>query len=797
MRQTLFLASLALAGASFAAPIKLAVATFEPSVGEPVFPAGLATASHERFGLKIVQFSGVVGEDQRESLRQAGAHVLDYLPDNAFLVRGDLGTLSSVNGVVWTGNYHPAYRLSPEIGTRTLIAPERRAEAAAGLLRVAVTLTRDASAEMSRLMLGALGVNFISEGTVGDQSVFLVTGTRAQIENIARNESVQFIEEAGEVTERNSTTRWIVQTNVSGNTPFYTAGITGAGMIVGVLDSRISQSHTSFSDTAPIGPTHRKIVYYGTTAGQASHGTHVAGTIAGDAGVFDDRRGIAYGAKIAYSLIPTNTETTLYSALVTHQNQGARDHTNSWGDDATEAYTGWARAVDRFSWDYEDSLVTFAITNLKNVLKTPENAKSSMSVGATMDTPNQNSIPSGFSGKGPTADLRRKPEVVAPGDGTISSSSTNPTGTTVLSGTSMATPAATGAAVLVRQFLKDGRIYNGSPNAAYTVNASGALLRAMMITTAVPITTLEPGYPTGEQGFGRVLIDNVLALPGDSRRTIVHDVRNANGQTTGQSTTYRFRINSNAQPLRVTLAFTDFPAAAGVVSAAVNNLDLTVTNPSGQVYKGNVFSGGVSVTGGVADLINSAEMVSIPTPTAGLYTVTVNATAIVSGPQGHALVINGAVVRSQITGTLALGNWMGTIPSTVPVTFLDGAGNPYPGGSVNAAVTPGTGAYSVEAPPTVTGSYRLRFNLGAHLLKTVPSPASPASTDLFAAQGTVNLINGDPDRSGEVDAADIDLAIANFGNVGGLPTGGDVDGSGEVDAADIDVIIANFGSVNN
>lgn len=49
--------------------------------------------------------------------------------------------------------------------------------------------------------------------------------------------------------------------------------------------------------------------------------------------------------------------------------------------------------------------------------------------------------------------------------------------------------------------------------------------------------------------------------------------------------------------------------------------------------------------------------------------------------------------------------------------------------------------------------------------------------------------------SQEVDAADIDLVIANFGmmNVDGL--GGDIDLSNEVDAADIDLVIANFGAV--
>ena len=60
------------------------------------------------------------------------------------------------------------------------------------------------------------------------------------------------------------------------------------------------------------------------------------------------------------------------------------------------------------------------------------------------------------------------------------------------------------------------------------------------------------------------------------------------------------------------------------------------------------------------------------------------------------------------------------------------------------------------------------------------------------------LPNGDVDRSGEVDATDIDIVISHFGAT--FPGAGDrnwdVDGSGEVDAADIDICIANFGAMD-
>ncbi len=64
----------------------------------------------------------------------------------------------------------------------------------------------------------------------------------------------------------------------------------------------------------------------------------------------------------------------------------------------------------------------------------------------------------------------------------------------------------------------------------------------------------------------------------------------------------------------------------------------------------------------------------------------------------------------------------------------------------------------------------------------------------------MTMQNGDVDDSGEVDAADVDEAIANFGETwpGGYGNiDADVDVSGEVDAADLDIIIANFGGIND
>ena len=74
-----------------------------------------------------------------------------------------------------------------------------------------------------------------------------------------------------------------------------------------------------------------------------------------------------------------------------------------------------------------------------------------------------------------------------------------------------------------------------------------------------------------------------------------------------------------------------------------NDLDLIVTGPQGVVWKGNVFAGGASVSGGDADRLNTLEQVLLPAPRAGTYKVTVHAVNVPNGPQPFALVVTGKV----------------------------------------------------------------------------------------------------------------------------------------------------------
>ncbi|MBL8059779.1 MAG: hypothetical protein JNK63_03570 [Chthonomonas sp.] len=124
-----------------------------------------------------------------------------------------------------------------------------------------------------------------------------------------------------------------------------------------------------------------------------------------------------------------------------------------------------------------------------------------------------------------------------------------------------------------------------------------------------------------------------------------------------------------------------------------------------------------------------------------------------------------------------------------------------------AAAGPNVGALAIRCPARlpIGASNPVTITMdGGQFLKRkfdVTIPAAPNDAPVAIVVPDVALTNGDCDGSGEVDAADIDQVIADFGAVISAETdaaaNSDCDINGEVDAADIDIVIANFGAVDD
>ncbi len=633
------------AAAQPASSLHLRVGTIATTPGTNVLVNGHGITPDRRH---VVQFDGPMTPERSEIIAKSGITLGEYLPDNSWIVRLDKASaaaLAVLPFVTWVGEFDAAWKIDPELAIRAYATPDRQSLAALGLCQVVVVVFNGEAPDEAHDALLKAGAQILESSLCGSQWMIDAVLPPAAARGLASIPSIQFIEDAPEGSLRNDSNRWIVQSNVSGQTPIWDRGIQGQGQVGGLIDDTPYEGHCMFDDTpAPGTPGHRKFIGWRNATGPGFHGTHTAGTMAGDRspfGAYTLHDGLAFAAKISFSGLDAvvSSPSTLQPRLENQHADGARVHSNSWGDDGTTAYTTWCRQIDLFTWANEESVVAFAVSNLSS-LKTPENSINVLAVGASNDAPNQGTISSG--GQGPTIDGRRKPEIYAPGSGTVSATTSGQCSTASASGTSMACPAISGAGLLVRQYFTDGFYPSGAAVLNDSLVPSGALIRAVMLNGTVDMSGVS-GYPTNREGWGRLILDNGLYFPGDARGLHVTDIRNAQGLTTGQQVEQQIICNSPGQPLRVTLVWTGPAATVGASNPVINNLDLEVVGPSSSVYRGNAFTSGQSSVGGVADLKNNVEQFLLNTPDAGTYTILVKGTTVNQGPQGYALVITGDV----------------------------------------------------------------------------------------------------------------------------------------------------------
>ncbi len=376
---------------------------------------------------------------------------------------------------------------------------------------------------------------------------------------------------------------------------------------------------------------------------------------------------------------------------------GARISNNSWGEDGDNSYNSDSQTYDALVRDAQPEVdgnqeMIFVFSDgdggpSPGTVTAPSTAKNVIAVGGienvrSMSTANGGNNPAGedgcftfdmdansandiasFSSRGPCADGRIKPDIVAPsshitggapqsfpppspsgtgsaldcflnfgdnfdpselgvcglpGSGFIGASNFFPVGQqffTESTGTSHSSPAVAGACALLRQYFINQSLTPPSP----------AMTKAYLMNSARYVTGTggDDNLFSNNQGMGA--LDLGTAFDGTLR--ILRDELTSDKFTaSGQTRTFTGVITDSSKPFRVTLAWTDAPGST-TAPPLDNDLDLTVAI-AGTTYKGNVFHGANSITGGTADHRNNVESVFLPTGTVGGFTVTVTAANI-------------------------------------------------------------------------------------------------------------------------------------------------------------------------
>src|SRR5207249_942657 len=328
-------------------------------------------------------------------------------------------------------------------------------------------------------------------------------------------------------------------------TPVHDHGIYGTGQLVTLGDTGLDFGHPDFADPnhPTPGPDHRKVKdYYSPPCPVGgcnnhddgiNHGTHTSGSIGGDDGVWHVYNGDASGsngttgphdgqafdASLEMQDLSADGNSINFNS-VTDLWQMAKDrnssiHSDSWGS-CCNAYIQESADTDQFIWNNQDFLVVFAAGNCGGGACGPvglhtmnpfAEAKNVIAAGATFNGMGLEDV-ADFSSRGPSADGRIKPDVMAPGVSVWSAQGADPFGDGTsyfqLSGTSMATPTTAGAATLVRQYFMDGWYPTGSPQPANGFTPSAALLKSMIINSGREMTG------TGAYAFGETRYPNFV-----------------------------------------------------------------------------------------------------------------------------------------------------------------------------------------------------------------------------------------------------------------------------------------------
>lgn len=615
-----------------------------------------AAVNNQASGLYLLQFSEHFQSSWQAELNAAGVQLIQYVPEDAFIVRlnhADIQAVKKLRFFHWLGKYRPAHKVHQLVERR--VARSKAGELVNVSILVSPAATAQEALELKRLLQKLHQESKHRFGTVirGGVSGDIVA-------TLANSEAVLWIEPEFSPKLVDEIAAKIVAGNAGPNTTIMMdLGFDGNGVKVAVADSGL---HTGFGPTMHPDLAGRTpdFFFYGNltdAADEHSHGTHVAGIVAGNGatGEIDESGslyglGVAPGASIIAQRIfdgegnyeaPPSFETLTHDAV----RAGADIGSNSWGDDTQGRYDISAAEFDALVRDADSEtggdqpyILEFSAGNAGPAAQSvgsPAVAKNVIATGASQNDrfdffiyADGSETMADFSSRGPCEDGRIKPDVVAPG--TWIASLRSPLGNDDFAwatisdnylyqgGTSQAGPQVSGAAAVFVNYYR--YIHGGA-------KPSPALVKAALINSAVDMDDsfeTDP-IPNMDEGWGRVDLTELIGSPRgylfvDQTQTL----------STGQAFEQSLIVRSSDEPLKITIAYTDVPGFPGAIPALVNDLDLEVVAPDGRVFLGNQFDQGESIAGGAAgDPLNNVEAVHLSQPDPGEYIVRVRARNVV------------------------------------------------------------------------------------------------------------------------------------------------------------------------
>ena len=548
----------------------------------------------------LLQFKKIPTAQEMKQLEGAGITLGDYIPNYAYVARVNKGLNAQVlaaSGVRAVITLDERFKLSPELFEKRYPAEALNEE----YIKLIVTYppSLDRGEVLEQLNTQGRVLSTIEEGPWVN-----IEWPLSKLDDLVQLSVVQYIEplipEVDEVTYwlSNGRTNWL-NSNING------LDYDGDGFTIAVKEG----NEVNATELVEFKGRFTEFV---TTGNVSGHKTGVARRMASAGNKIPQNRSIASGADLI-----SQSNNSNYTDNYTNINLRSVNHSYGFGvgTGGWSAGTTWDGQVrdgtgPTHTWSAGNNggaTSTYGpyagiITGYANLTGGSKQAKNTFAVGSVVASDTK----AGFSSVGPTYDGRVKPDLTVEGGG----------------GTSHAAPKISG---IIAQIMEAYQAVIGT-------EPSLPLVKTILLNTCDDLENEGPDYRTG---YGRVNVRRAYEAI-EENRFLEGSLNN------GGSNTHQIQVPANVSELKVLIHWADYPAASTIPAIAlVNNLDMSVTDPGNTTTlpwildpTANVANLSAPATKGV-DNLNNVEQVSIKTPAAGSYTITVNGTLIPQGPQTY------------------------------------------------------------------------------------------------------------------------------------------------------------------